>query len=137
MTSTLTAKCVLKDPLDTAKASDGRVEYPKDMTFTQGAIVYHKNPVGPNYIFKNKSGTITGFVNPTNKRAIIRWSNGQVKRHNVSSLTYLSPSKSFLPNKKRKCVEMDSATPEEQSESESDSDSEMDEEWMNSILSEI
>lgn len=134
MTSTLTEKYVLKDTLDTAKASGDRVEYPKDMTFTQGAIVYHKNPVGPNYIFKNKSGTITGFVNQTNKRAIIRWSNGQVKRHNVSSLTYLSP---FLPNKKRKCVEMNSTMTEEQSESDNDSDSEMYEEWMNSILSEI
>ena len=95
--------------------------------FAEGATVYHKNPVGPNYSFKNKSGTITGFVNTTRKRAIIKWSTGQVKRHNVTSLTSSVPEKAFLPLKRRE---------EQDKSSESDSDSD-DEEWMNDLLSEI
>lgn len=95
--------------------------------FVKGATVYHKNPVGPNYVFKNKSGTITGFVNPTRKRAIIKWSTGQVKRHNVTSLTSSAPEKTFLPLKR--CEGQVNS-----SESDSDSD---DDEWMNDLLSEI
>ena len=52
--------------------------------FTEGDPVYHKNPVGLNYVFKNKQGTITGFVSATKKRAIVKWPTGPLKKHNVS-----------------------------------------------------
>jgi len=70
--------------------------------FDVGSTVYHRNPIGLNYVFKNKKGTITGFVNETKKRAIIKWSIGQVKRHNVSSLTSSPHKESCEPSKKRK-----------------------------------
>jgi hypothetical protein len=137
MTSTSIQRYLREDTCTIAKGWGGRVESSKDVEFVEGCVVYHKNPVGPNYVFKNKSGIITGFVNPTKKRAIVKWSNSQVKRHNVSSLSSSAPAKAFLPRKKREYVEMNSKTPDEQSDSDSDSDSGMDEEWMNSLLSEI
>ena len=67
------------------------------------SIVYHAKPIGNNYIFGGQKGEITGFVNATKKRAIVKWENGTVKKHNVSSL---SSTRTIVgATKKRKCVE--------------------------------
>lgn len=70
--------------------------------FNEGDIVYHKNPIGLNYVFRGKQGTITGFVNTTKKRAVVTWSTGDVKKHNISSLSRSQFKESSTPSKKRK-----------------------------------
>lgn len=79
------------------------------VAFAEGDTVYHKNPIGLNYVYKGKRGKISGFVNTTKKRAVVTWSTGQVKKHNVSSLAYSLPEESSTPYKKRK---RDDAGPE-------------------------
>lgn len=76
-------------------ASTGTVE------FAKGDTVYHKNPVGLNYVFKNRQGTITGFVSATKKRAIVKWPKGPLKKHNVSSLVSSPPEDAQKAGKKR------------------------------------
>lgn len=119
--------------------------------FDVGSFVYHGNPVGLNYVLKNKRGTIIGFVNATKKRAIIEWSTGQVKRHNVSSLSSSPHKESCEPSKKRKrtaqtCekVERQSSlqnkTFEEKSNSDSDRDTDDESEsleWIETLLMEM
>ena len=58
------------------------------------SVVYHKNPVGPNNKYRNKRGTITGFVNEdTKKRANVTWDDTSLgeSKHNVSSLSLSLP----------------------------------------------
>ena len=76
-------------------ASTGTIE------FAEGDTVYHKNPVGLNYVFKNKQGTVTGFVSATKKRAIVKWPKGPLKKHNVSSLVSSPPEDAQKAGKKR------------------------------------
>jgi hypothetical protein len=71
----------------------------------KGTHVYHKNPVGPNYVYKKKRGIITEFVNTTKKRAIVKWSSGPLQKHNVSSLVSLPPEYANKTVKKRKRVD--------------------------------
>lgn len=128
--------------------------------FDVGSFVYHGNPVGLNYVLKNKRGTIIGFVNATKKRAIIEWSTGQVKRHNVSSLSSSPHKESCEPSKKRKrtaqtcekverqsslvpitCqISLQNKTFEEKSDSDSDRDTDDESEsleWIETLLMEM
>jgi len=147
-TSVETSKPTSKDSKDDATV---HVAFHLDV----GSTVYHRNPIGLNYVFKNKKGTITGFVNETKKRAIIKWSNGQVKKHNVSSLTSSPHKESCEPSKKRKRTAQTYEKVERHSslvpiarqnslqseyideKSDSDSDSDSDDEWVTKLLLKI
>jgi len=70
-----------------------------------GDTMYHGNPIGNNHVFGGQKGEIIGFVNATKKRALIKWENGAVKKHNVSSLVRNPPTCSSTvvkASKKRK-----------------------------------
>jgi len=89
-------------PTHTAPLSNDAVGLDETPTGSMciNTTVYHRNPVGQNYIFHQQKGTIIGFVNATQKRVMVEWEQGeitsQIKPHNVSSLTCTPPS--------RKCV---------------------------------
>ena len=102
MSSTIMHFTACETTITTPKQSNGDVVPSVAFKFVMGATVYHRNPVGLNYVLKNKQGTITGFVNATKKRALIEWSTGQVTKHNVSSLTSSPTKESLAPSKKRK-----------------------------------
>lgn len=67
-----------------------------------GPVVYHKNPVGANHIFRRKQGKIVGYENESKKRAIVAW-NG-IKKHQSHNSTSLcrSPTKKKTRKKAKK-----------------------------------
>lgn len=64
----------------------------KKTNMTVGDIVYHGNPIGDNYQYAKLAGKIESFVSVTRKRAVVKWENGQINKHNMSSLKTIMPS---------------------------------------------
>lgn len=68
-----------------------------------GPVVYHKNPVGTNHIFKRKRGKIVGFINSSRKRAIVTWDVLNIQtQHNASSLLKSPPQKKTRKKEKKR-----------------------------------
>jgi len=67
-----------------------------------GPVVYHKNPVGANHIFKGKQGRIVGYENKGKKRAIVAWDGIKEQRSVNTTSLCSSPSKNKTRKKSKK-----------------------------------